>query len=207
VQSLKNGCGGWEDRRTSSERPQSAAAGPDDATGLDYARRQYANIREWYDNADKKAQLILTANGSFVTILAGLALTKPADVRDTVHVFGVETWLFFGLSALSVLVAFLAAAAVLWSRVSREELGGRSGDPARVWYLRTAEESGQPSFQQQLRTMTPAQELDAISEEAIGLSRHVYVKHRYVDIGFFATTLALCTLLATAGSYVIRLAT
>jgi hypothetical protein len=203
---LKNDRTEWDDRRTSTERDQSAAAEPA-TTGLDYARRQYANIREWYDNADRKAQLILTANGSFVTVLAGLALTKPGDVRDTVHVFGVETWLFFGLSALSVLVAFLAAAAVLWSRVSRQELGGRSGDPARVWYIRVADAPNQPTFQDRLHTMTPAEELDAIAEEAIGLSRHVFVKHRFVDLGFFATTIALCTLLATAASYVIRLAT
>ena len=207
---MKNGRSRWDDARTSTERPQSAAAEPD-PSGLDYARRLYANIREWYDNADRKAQLILTVNGTFVTILSGLALTKPDDVRATIKVFGIETWAFFGLSAASVLLAFVAAALVLWSRLNWHDAGhtspGQPYDAARIWFFQAVMALDESTFEQRLRALTPGDEIDALADEAIKLSQNVYLKHRYVDVGFFATTLALCALLATAGSYVIRLAT
>ena len=47
------------------------AVPPAGEPALDYTRRVYANVLGWYENADRKAQLILTANGGFLTVLAG----------------------------------------------------------------------------------------------------------------------------------------
>ena len=51
-----------------------------DGSGVEYTRRLYANVLAWYDNADRKAQLILTANGGFLTVLVGFALSRPLEV-------------------------------------------------------------------------------------------------------------------------------
>jgi hypothetical protein len=66
---------------------------------LEYTRRLYANVLAWYESADRKAQLMLTANGGFLIVLTSLSLSRTDTFQQTLRVFGPETWLFFGLAA------------------------------------------------------------------------------------------------------------
>ncbi|MDQ3823686.1 MAG: hypothetical protein M3321_10670 [Actinomycetota bacterium] len=192
---------------------------PTTGAGLDYARRLYSAVVAWYDNADRKAQIILTANGGFVTVLTGFGLSRPDEIDRTVTVFGVETWLFAGLAAVSVVVAFASAAACLWSRLllpaRRDALLEQRGvtlrdagtyDPSVLWFFQFVERLDERALETRLRALSPADEIDALADQAIQLARRVTTKHWFVNVGFAATALGLSSLLATAVSYVARLA-
>ncbi len=192
---------------------------PTTAAGLEYTRRLYAAVVAWYDNADRKAQIILTANGGFVTVLTGFGLSRPDELERTIEVFGVETWLFAGLAAASFAVAFASAAACLWSRLLLparrdavlEQRGVATGDPetydaSALWFFQFVQRLDERALETRLRTLSPADEIDALAEQAIQLARRVTAKHWCVNVGFAATALGLSSLLATAVSYVARLA-
>ena len=189
-----------------------------DEPGLEYTRRLYANVLAWYDNADKKAQLILTANGGFLTVLTGFALSSPGEVRETVGVFGPETWLLAGLAATGVLISFASAALALWSRLlsagDAAEIFERQGvklgdpttyDPAILWFFQLVQHLDESALERRLHAFSAQQEIDAMVDQVIQLSQRVTKKHLWVNVGFVATTVGLSCLLATAVSYAIRL--
>ena len=66
---------------------------------LEYARRLYDRVLAWYESAERKAQLILTLDGLFLSFLTSSLLSKPADLRPVVERFGAETWVFLGFSS------------------------------------------------------------------------------------------------------------
>jgi hypothetical protein len=190
-----------------------------DTHAVEYARRVYENVSGWYDNADRKAQLILTANGGFLTVLVGFALSKPVELTQTLDVFGPETWLFAGIAATSIVVAFASAAVVLWSRLhsqqsAQEVVKGHSVDvhdrttydPAVLWFFQFVAQLDESAYERRLRTVTMGDEIDSMADELIQLSQRVTTKHYWVNVGFVATTVALSCLLATAVSYAVRLA-
>jgi hypothetical protein len=184
---------------------------------VDYTRRLYANILAWYDSADRKAQIILTANGGFVTVLTGLGLTRPDEVTKTVAVFGPETWLLFALSAVGLVISFGSAALCLWSRLlSRTDSekilrahhvrpdDATTYDPAVLWFFQLVEHLDESALEQRLRAFSPEDEIDALSDQIVQLARRVTRKHRWVNIGFIATATSLSCLLGTAVSYFVR---
>ena len=187
---------------------------------VEYVRRVYANTLSWYDNADRKAQLILTANGGFLTVLVGFALSSPVDVTKTVHAFGPETWLFAGVAATRVVVAFASAALALSSRLHSKASAGevitRHGvklddpeatyDPSVLWFFQFVALLDENAYERRLGAVTAQDEIDSMADEIIQLSQRVTIKHRWVNVGFVATTVALSCLLATSVSYAVRLA-
>jgi hypothetical protein len=56
-----------------------SATQPQDSNdeALEYARRLYLNLLDWYRIADFKGQLLLTLNGAFVTIMTGFVWASP----------------------------------------------------------------------------------------------------------------------------------
>jgi hypothetical protein len=56
--------------------------------GLEYSRRLYANVMDWYRIADSKGQLLLTLDGVLVTIVTGIVLGQPAEVSKRLGQFG-----------------------------------------------------------------------------------------------------------------------
>lgn len=192
---------------------------PATTAGLEYARRLHGAVLAWYDNADRKAQIILTANGGFVTLLTGFGLSRPTELEGTVAVFGPETWLLVALAAASFVTAFMSAAACLWSRLllpgARDAALAQRGvtagdaatyDPSVLWFFQFVERLDERALEARLRTLSPGDEVDALADQAIQLARRVTHKHWCVNVGFAATALGLSCLLATAVSYVVRLA-
>jgi hypothetical protein len=192
---------------------------PIDNDAVEYARRVYGNVLSWYDNADRKAQLILTANGGFLTVLVGFALSKPVELTQTLDTFGPETWLFAGIAATSIVVAFASAARALYSRLhspkSALERISEHGvelhdpttyDPAVLWFFQFVAQLNESAYEYRLRTVTAGDEIDSMADEIILLSKNVTSKHHWVNVGFIATTIALSCLLAMSVSYAVRLA-
>ncbi len=57
----------------------------------DYAQALYDRLIGWYEDAERKAQLILTLDGIFLSFLSAFAFRKSADLRATTSDFGAET--------------------------------------------------------------------------------------------------------------------
>ncbi len=195
-----------------------AEAAEEDAT-VEYARRLFATVVAWYDNADRKGQLILAANGGFLTVLAGFGLAGSAEVEQTVRVFGPETWTFVGLATAGILCAFASAARVLWSRLltrrERERIfddhkvrvdDPSTYDPAILWFFQLFQHLDEGALEWRLANLTARDERDALVDQSIRLAKNVATKHFWVNIGFTATAVALSFLLATVVSYAVRLA-
>ena len=99
--------------RTDSERP------------VEYARRLYDDVRDWYNNADSKAQVVLAIDGAFLAFLTGAIFAKPSDLKAVVGMFSTWTWSLLALMTLCLMASVISAICCLWSRTySAEELAG-----------------------------------------------------------------------------------
>src|SRR2546430_7094318 len=87
----------------------------------EFARRLFDQTVDLYKSADLKAQLILGANGTFVTVLTGLALSKGQDLAGILAVFGPETLGVLRSHGRLRLGSFAAAVLCLYSRILRKE--------------------------------------------------------------------------------------
>src|SRR4051794_21903634 len=81
---------------------------PDEDSGMaarDFARRLYDRVIAWEEAADRKAQLILTLDGVYLSWLVGSILAKPSDLRPITARFGLETWVLAALVALALVAS------------------------------------------------------------------------------------------------------
>jgi hypothetical protein len=53
---------------------------PVPTAGVEYARRMYDRVIDWYKVAESKAQLILTVNGVFVSVAFGVSAGASPSV-------------------------------------------------------------------------------------------------------------------------------
>ena len=90
------------------------------SSALEFSRRIFDNILDWYKNADTKAQIILSLDGAFLVFLTSFIFTKPDDLLAVFSHFGAETWLLLGLMCLTFTGSILSVIFCLWSRVYSE---------------------------------------------------------------------------------------
>jgi hypothetical protein len=179
-----------------------------------YIRRVYASTREWYSVAETKAQLLLTVNGAFVTILSGIIFGKLSDVAAAGARFGPETWLFLGIAVAALVSALVCAAGCLWSfhGNAKEEfayLGVNPDDPATyrpevLWYFGHLAHLQLDAAVEALRTADRNFEAQTLSYNVVDLSAKVLRKHRLVNAGWALTALALIALVAAGASFFVR---
>jgi hypothetical protein len=180
----------------------------DPATG--YVRRVYASTRDWYAVAETKAQLLLTINGIFITILFGTLFGRAGGARVPHGDAGPETW-----TLLAVSVAALACAAgCLWSlhgdsdrefaRLKVDPADPASYRPEVLWYFGHLARLQPAAAAEQLRTADEQFEAEALSHNVVDLSAKVLRKHRWVNAGWAFTALALIALIAAGTSLFIR---
>ena len=78
------------DPASETGRPSTPAT-TDAAPQLDHVRALDDRVIGWYRDAERKAQLILTLDGVFLSFLSASAFQKAADLRATTARFGPET--------------------------------------------------------------------------------------------------------------------
>jgi hypothetical protein len=84
---------------------------------LDYSRRLYERVIDWYKNADSKAQIILTLDGAFLTFITSSIFKNPDELSKITQRFTFYTWLFLILMCLCLVGSIIIALMCLWSRV------------------------------------------------------------------------------------------
>ena len=73
-----------------------------DSNELEYARRLYDNVLDWYKNADTKAQVVLAINGGFITFVGSSVFKKAEEVRSVTDSFDYVTWIILALMISSL---------------------------------------------------------------------------------------------------------
>lgn len=188
---------------------------PSDA--VDYARRLFELVINWYNNADSKAQIILTLDGAFLTFLTSSILGSPDDIRKISERFGPDTWLFLILMCLCLVGSIVSALLCLLSRIfllpkrdsilkaEREKVKtAKTYSPNVMLFFHTISWLDHDKFQKQLGAVDHEFEIKALASQIYHLSKRVDTKHKAVNYGFVFAGASLVFFLAVGVSYVAR---
>lgn len=189
-----------------------------DSPSLKYTQRLWDNILDWYNNADTKAQILLTLAGVFLGFLTSTAFTKKSDLRPIVDLFGTETWVFLLFMTAFLIAAIISALLCLRSRLEDPkeivkhlhdivmDIEGKDSQwPETMWFFgMIAQLKDRRRFQARLHEFTEEDELQALSSQIFIVSKNVLKKHKWVNRGFLFIALTLLAFLASGVSYVAR---
>jgi hypothetical protein len=152
---------------------------------LEYSRRLYENVVDWYKIAETKAQIILSLDGIFTSLLVGALFVKGPDLKDTLKFFGPETWIFLALMAACLVTAIICALVCLVSRVMpRKEIQRRYGatlkncppddyPPEVMWFFQTISQLNEEFYTRQAGKVSSDLERRALSNQNFLLSGKV----------------------------------
>jgi hypothetical protein len=181
---------------------------------LDYARRLFERVVDWYKNADSKAQIILTLDGAFLTFLTTSIFKNPDDLSKITQRFTFSTRLFLVLMCLSFIGSILTALMCLWSRIflfsKRDEVLLREKkeikeaerySPNVMLFFKTISWLDHDKFQSQLADVDKEFEIKALASQSYLLSKRVNTKHLLVNLGFALSGAGLIFFLASGISY------
>jgi hypothetical protein len=181
---------------------------------LDYSRRLYESVIDWYKNADSKAQIILTLDGAFLTFITSSIFKSPDELSKITQRFTFYTWLFLVLMCLCLVGSIIIALMCLWSRVfisaKRDEVlllekekikGSERYSPSLMLFFKTISWLDHDKFQAQLIGVDKEFEIKALASQSYLLSKRVYVKHLLINAGFILAAASLMFFLAGGISY------
>jgi hypothetical protein len=77
---------------------------------------------DWYKVADTKAQLLVTLDGIFITVLATTMFAKPDELQPRLDAAGPVGLAFVALSAVTMTLSITCALGCLYSRISAAKL-------------------------------------------------------------------------------------
>ena len=187
---------------------------------LEYINAVYAHVEHWYENADRKAQIVLALDGAFLSFITSQAFTKADDLQNITMCFGPETTLLLTLMALSLAASILSAITCMHPRLHAEqgktesmlkdEIGKRDTAkpiPARLsWFFGYIAQLDQERVARQLQKVDDSFAAEALAHEAAKFSRNVLQKHRWADRAFLFASSSLIFLLLATASYWWRIA-
>ena len=177
---------------------------------VEYARRLFESVMEWYGSADTKAQVVLTIDGAFLAFLTGSIFAEPADLAPILSRFTPAIWLLLALMSLCLTGSIACALLALWSRLHTPastdrklaSLGVRTADastyaPEAAWFFQLVRRLDREQFARRLATVDRAFEVRALAAQIHALSANVAKKHFWVNCGF---VLAGCSLVLFLGA-------
>lgn len=184
---------------------------------IEYSRRLYDEVRNWYQSADSKAQVALGIDGAFLAFLSSGMFAKPADLKQVVVSFSFWTWSLLVLLILTLLGSIVAAMHCIRSRIeseaklrklvnSEQALDRDQGrySPNLMWFFQMVGVLDPEYFRKTLAKVDLEFELDALAVEIQILSRNVTEKHRAANRALLLAVVTLLLFLAAGISYGIR---
>ena len=184
---------------------------------LEYARRVFEKVIDWYKNADSKAQIILTLDGTFLTFLTTSVFKNPDEISKVTGRFRFDTWLFLILMCLCLIASIVSALMCLWSRVflrpgrdsvlirAKQELKtAERYSPNVMLFFKTISWLDHDQFQKQLGQIDKEFEIRALASQIYLLSKRGYRKHLLINCGFVLAGASLIFFLAVGISYLAR---
>lgn len=182
---------------------------------LDYSRFLYEDVKDWYKNADMKAQILLTLMGAFVTFLASSIFVKADDLAAITKCITPLIWSILVAMLVTITLAVISGMACLWSRIpwhryawaepedsglDVEEQSPASG--RQVGFFATLITLNKRRFKSQLQHISQEDEVEIRLEQTYYFSRNVYLKHLFIDIGFVLAVVSLLLFLLAGALYV-----
>jgi hypothetical protein len=191
----------------------------DQSIALAYSNLLFANVLDWYRNADSKAQIILTLDGALVAFLTTSIFKRPAELSDIIHNLNLRTWLLLMAMCACLVGSIISALMCLWSRVflgirrdsvlGQEQKKIRDGaklySPNVMLFFKTICWLDHDRFQRQPETTDASFHIKALGSQAYLLSKRVYRKHVLVNAGFVLAGASLILFLASGVSYLVHL--
>jgi len=187
------------------------------SSALEYSRRVFDGVLEWYKNADSKAQVILTLDGAFLAFLTSSIFIEQDKLSKILSEFGVETWLLLALFCLSLTSSILSAEVCLQSRIySEKEIDAifrtagveveksESYKPEFMFFFQFISRLGEKQMAEKLSRVDENFEIEALAHEMCILAKNVKEKHKWVNRGFTFAGLSLIIFLGVAISYIVR---
>ena len=184
---------------------------------LEYSRRVFNSVLEWYKNADSKAQIILTIDGIFLAFITNSIFIEQDKLLKILSKFGGETWLLLALMCLTLAGSILSSILCLWSRVYREdeldEILKNSGvdikrsetyKPQFMFFFQFISRLQAEQMADKLSAVDEKYEIEALAHETRILSENVMKKHKWVNRGFGLAGLSLLFFLSVGVSYIVR---
>jgi hypothetical protein len=181
----------------------------------EHAQAMYDRVIGWYESAERKAQLILTLDGIFLSFLSASAFQKAGDLRETTDSFGPETWALLALMAIALLGSIVSAVTALFSRMySDAEMEGylerrgvqrdrpESYRPSVTWFFQDLAQLDPQALSATLLRADAGYAVSVLAENVVALARNVVKKHRFVNWGFILAGATLVFFLAALVSYV-----
>src|SRR5262245_706595 len=89
---------------------------------LEYARRLYENILEWYRLAEAKAESLVALDGIFITVIGGLTLSRAPDMKADTQTCGPETYALLSITVLMIVISVASSIGCLYSRLDEAQV-------------------------------------------------------------------------------------
>ena len=186
---------------------------------VDYVRHVHQFNLDWYKNADTKAEIILSLDGIFLTVVTAAIFMNQADLVGILKKFTNWTWFFLGLMSLSLAGSILCTIACLWSRIS---LSRRAKDkyfverkiqvdkpetypPEATFFFQEISWFDPALYQKLLLSVDKKFVIRALAADVHILASYVLKKHQLVDFGFLLAGASLLSFLALGISYLIAI--
>jgi hypothetical protein len=187
------------------------------APALEYARRVFDNVTDWYKNADSKAQVLLGLDGGFLAFLTSSVFAKREEVLRVVQTFKTDTWVLLGLMSATLTASIISALCCLWSRTYRKsqvdkalaDLGivkdkPDTYPPEVMWFFQMIRALEKEAYRDRLLNVTKEFEVRVLASQIYELSRNVSRKHFWINLGFTFAGTSLVLFVAAIVSYLIR---
>jgi hypothetical protein len=174
-----------------------------------YARRVYDRIIAWDEVANRRAQLILTLNGVFVSFLVGSTLSKSAELSAVTNNFGPETWVCLAAMTVTLVLSIGFAIGCYVSQFNdlRSASGGQESTSDIVpWYFPVVADVGETNFMASVEGVDAASEAKTLAVNAVRAARYLVRKYYWVNLGFVCAAGTLVLFLLAGVSYVLRVA-
>lgn len=182
---------------------------------LEYSRFLYDDVKDWYKNADTKAQILLTLMGAFVTFLTSSLFVKANDLLEITTYITPMIWGVLVTMLGTITLAVISGLACLWSRVplhryawkepEDDEFDDEKQSPIvgrQVGFFATLIKLNKKRFKSHLEQIEQEDEVEIRLEQIYYFSRNVYKKHFYLDIGFILAAASLLLFLLAGALYV-----
>jgi hypothetical protein len=181
----------------------------------EYLRRLHDDVLSWYRTADAKAQLILTLDGIFITIVSANIFVKPDELQARKESFGPVAWSLLGLAAAAMVCSIASAVVCLHSRLKdadprriKTNLGidptqEETYIPAIAWWFGFLATLPRDKVSKYLSTVDDRLEQQILAVEVVALSVNVLRKHRWVNRGWIFAASSLASIVLAGAAYVV----
>jgi hypothetical protein len=175
---------------------------------LEYSRRLYDNVLFWNASAERKAQVILTIDAVFLSVLSASLTSNAGQLRGTVKAFTPLTWTFLALMLIFLVGSLMSVVWVMHSIPKTPPLP-EGYVPERMWFFKLiATLPDRDRFRAEIHRQAGDEsfEIDALLSQVHIISELVSRRHRWVNYAFASTATALLMFAAATASYLVALA-